>query len=177
MLQTCGSALISPGATTPRGRTATPTFWTRIGSRRSLWSTALTRSGRVLSPSLSLVLNPLGGHAVVAMLDADVVAGPGLQVVHLSALLSAIGEREVSKALMVNNIGTQNILELARFVYPWHTRAHCRPDALTARIHCPPAASTTSASFARRRLERLVPRHLQTTPPTSRSCAPPRSTG
>eukprot|EP00038_Savillea_parva_P007448 m.170185 g.170185 ORF g.170185 m.170185 type:complete len:366 (+) comp13208_c0_seq1:41-1138(+) len=37
------------------------------------------------------------------------------KVVHLSALLSAIGEREVSKALQVNNIGTQNILELARY--------------------------------------------------------------
>jgi threonine 3-dehydrogenase len=36
------------------------------------------------------------------------------KVVHLSALLSAVGERDVAKALKVNNGGVQNVLELAR---------------------------------------------------------------
>eukprot|EP00042_Codosiga_hollandica_P029053 m.157504 g.157504 ORF g.157504 m.157504 type:complete len:353 (-) comp52960_c0_seq1:1344-2402(-) len=35
-------------------------------------------------------------------------------VIHLSALLSAIGERNPDKAIALNNGGTQNILELAR---------------------------------------------------------------
>jgi threonine 3-dehydrogenase len=35
-------------------------------------------------------------------------------VIHLSALLSAVGEQNVQKALSVNNIGFQNVLELSR---------------------------------------------------------------
>lgn len=35
-------------------------------------------------------------------------------VIHLSALLSAIGERNVAQAISVNSHGMQNILELAR---------------------------------------------------------------
>ena len=35
-------------------------------------------------------------------------------VVHLSALLSAIGEEQPHVALEVNNVGTQNVLELSR---------------------------------------------------------------
>lgn len=35
-------------------------------------------------------------------------------IIHLSCLLSAVGEKQVEKALMVNNGGTENVLSVAK---------------------------------------------------------------
>eukprot|EP00040_Diaphanoeca_grandis_P025269 m.139767 g.139767 ORF g.139767 m.139767 type:complete len:356 (-) comp30078_c0_seq1:47-1114(-) len=67
------------------------------------------------------------------------------QVVHLSALLSAVGEQNVPKALQINNIGTEHVFELARL----HNLSVFCPSTIGAFGPTTPAQNTPDLTIMR----------------------------